>query len=111
MKKVFFWIFYLSYLSFFNIFLTIVKTYWTFNDKFYQFIASFNVKNEWILRKLMFLLTEFPFILITLIISYFVSKAIIRLYTARLDVIFYFGLLFNLFRKKFRRRRNEKNIS
>lgn len=59
MKKVFFWLFYLLFLIFFDIILVIIR----FNNSIYDFLISLNIKNEWILGKL-FLLVEVIFIII-----------------------------------------------
>ncbi|WP_369710582.1 hypothetical protein AB8B22_07095 [Leptotrichia sp. HSP-334] len=74
MKKVFFWIFYVLFLSFFDIGLTIARISWIMVDsRFYDFLLNFNIKNEWILEKLL-LLPELLFIIISLIFAYLVSK-------------------------------------
>ena len=69
MKKVFFWLFYLLFLIFFDIFLVILR----FNDSIYDFLISLNIKNEWILEKLS-LLVEVIFIIICLTFAYLISK-------------------------------------
>lgn len=69
MKKVFFWLFYLLFLIFFDIILVIIR----FNNSIYDFLISLNIKNEWILGKL-FLLVEVIFIIICLIFAYLISK-------------------------------------
>ena len=149
MKKVFFWLFYLMFLVFFDIVLVIIR----FNNNIYDFLISLNIKNEWILEKL-FLLVEVIFIIICLIFAYLISKikvskksllipplviVVIKViiffcilkyitsldgtgesiffaffmvagfgaYMGMLNLYFYLGLLFNLFR----RRKNEKNNS
>lgn len=152
MKKVFFWLFYLLFLMFFDIGLTIARTSWIMVDsRFYDFLSNFNIKNEWILEKLL-LLPELLFIIISLIFAYLVSKikvdkksllippliivtikamilffvlkyitslddtgesifftffmvAGFGAYMGMMNLYFYLGLLFNLFR----RRKNEKN--
>ena len=151
MKKVFFWLFYLLFLMFFDIGLTIARTSWIMVDsRFYDFLSNFNIKNEWILEKLL-LLPELLFIIISLIFAYLVSKikvskksllippliivtikAVILFfvlkyitslddtgesifftffmvagfgaYMGMMNLYFYLGLLFNLFR----RRKNER---
>ena len=152
MKKVFFWVFYVLFLSFFDIGLTIARTSWIMVDsRFYDFLSNFNIKNEWILEKLL-LLPELLFIIISLIFAYLVSKIKVSkksllippliivtikamilffmlkyitslddtgesifftffmvagfgAYMGMMNLYFYLGLLFNLFR----RRKNEKN--
>jgi len=69
MKKVFFWLFYLLFLIFFDIILVIIR----FNNSIYDFLISLNIKNEWILEKL-FLLVEIIFIIICLTFAYLISK-------------------------------------
>ena len=69
MKKVFFWLFYLLFLIFFDIILVIIR----FNNSIYDFLISLNIKNEWILGKL-FLLVEVIFIIICLTFAYLISK-------------------------------------
>ena len=69
MKKGFFWLFYLLFLTFFDIVLVIIR----FNNSIYDFLISLNIKNEWILGKL-FLLVEVIFIIICLIFAYLISK-------------------------------------
>ena len=69
MKKGFFWLFYLLFLTFFDIVLVIIR----FNNSIYDFLISLNIKNEWILEKL-FLLVEVIFIIICLIFAYLISK-------------------------------------
>ena len=126
------------------------------DSRFYDFLSNFNIKNEWILEKLL-LLPELLFIIISLIFAYLVSKikvskksllipplVIVTIkviiffcifgffmlipetedagaggfvlyliffgfgaYMGMLNLYFYLGLLFNLFR----RRKNEKNNS
>ena len=149
MKKVFFWLFYLLFLTFFDIILTIIR----FNNSIYSFLESLNIKNKWILERL-FSLEEIIFISISFIFAYLISKikvgkksllipplvivtikAVILFcilkyitslddtgesiffaffmvagfgaYMGMLNLYFYLGLLFNLFR----RRKNEKNNS
>ena len=69
MKKVFFWLFYLLFLIFFDIILVIIR----FNNSIYEFFINLNIKNEWILERL-FLLMEIVFIIICLTFSYLISK-------------------------------------
>ena len=69
MKKVFFWLFYLLFLIFFDIVLVIIR----FNNSIYDFLTSLNIKNEWILERL-FSLEEIIFIIISLIFAYLISK-------------------------------------
>ena len=69
MKKVFFWLFYLVFLIFFDIVLVIIR----FNNSIYDFLTSLNIKNEWILERL-FSLEEIIFIIISLIFAYLISK-------------------------------------
>ena len=149
MKKVFFWLFYLVFLIFFDIVLVIIR----FNNSIYDFLTSLNIKNEWILERL-FSLEEIIFIIISLIFAYLISKikvdkksllippliivtikamilffvlkyitslddtgesifftffmvAGFGAYMGMMNLYFYLGLLFNLFR----RRKNEKNNS
>lgn len=152
MKKGFFWLFYLLFLTFFDIVLAVIR----FNNSIYEFFINLNIKNEWILERL-FLLMEIVFIIICLTFSYLISKikvskksllipplvivtikviiffcifgffmsipevedagaggAVLYLiffgfgaYMGMLNLYFYLGLLFNLFR----RRKNEKNNS
>ena len=149
MKKVFFWLFYLLFLIFFDIILVIIR----FNNSIYSFLESLNIKNKWILERL-FSLEEIIFIIISFIFAYLISKikvgkksllippliivtikAVILfcilkyitflddtgesiffaffmvvnfgVYMGMLNLYFYLGLLFNLFR----RRKNEKNNS
>ena len=149
MKKVFFWLFYLLFLIFFDIILVIIR----FNNSIYSFLESLNIKNKWILERL-FSLEEIIFIIISFIFAYLISKikvgkksllipplvivtikAVILFciliyitslddtgesiffaffmvagfgaYMGMLNLYFYLGLLFNLFR----RRKNEKNNS
>jgi len=152
MKKVFFWLFYLLFLTFFDIVLAVMR----FNNSIYEFFINLNIKNEWILERL-FLLMEIVFIIICLTFSYLISKikvskksllipplVIVAIkviiffcifgffmsipetedagaggfvlyliffgfgaYMGMLNLYFYLGLLFNLFR----RRKNEKNNS
>ena len=152
MKKGFFWLFYLLFLTFFDIILAVIR----FNNSIYEFFINLNIKNEWILENL-FLLIEIVFIIICVILAYLISKikvskksllipplvivaikvivffcifgffmsipevedagaggAVLYLiffgfgaYMGMLNLYFYLGLLFNLFR----RRKNEKNNS
>ena len=146
MKKGFFWLFYLLFLTFFDIVLVIIR----FNNSIYDFLTSLNIKNEWILERL-FSLEEIIFIIISLIFAYLISKikvnkksllippliivtikAVILFfvlkyitslddtgesifftffmvagfgaYMGMMNLYFYLGLLFNLFR----RRKNER---
>ena len=146
MKKGFFWLFYLLFLTFFDIILVIIR----FNNSIYDFLTSLNIKNEWILERL-FSLEEIIFIIISLIFAYLISKikvnkksllippliivtikAVILFfvlkyitslddtgesifftffmvagfgaYMGMMNLYFYLGLLFNLFR----RRKNER---
>ncbi|WP_374123743.1 hypothetical protein [Leptotrichia hongkongensis] len=152
MKKILFWLFYLLFLTFFDIILAVIR----FNNSIYEFFINLNIKNEWILENL-FLLIEIVFIIICVILAYLISKikvskksllipplvivaikvivffcifgffmsipevedagaggAVLYLiffgfgaYMGMLNLYFYLGLLFNLFR----RRKNEKNNS
>ena len=152
MKKGFFWLFYLLFLTFFDIILAVMR----FNNSIYEFLTSLNIKNEWILENL-FSLMEIVFIIICVILAYLISKikvskksllipplVIVAIkvivffcifgffmsipetedagaggfvlylilfgfgaYMGMLNLYFYLGLLFNLFR----RRKNEKNNS
>ena len=152
MKKVLFWLFYLLFLTFFDIILAVMR----FNNSIYEFFINLNIKNEWILENL-FSLMEIVFIIICVILAYLISKikvskksllipplvivaikvivffcifgffmsipeiedagaggAVLYLiffgfgaYMGMLNLYFYLGLLFNLFR----RRKNEKNNS
>ena len=146
MKKGFFWLFYLLFLTFFDIILTIIR----FNNSIYSFLESLNIKNKWILERL-FSLEEIIFIIISFIFAYLISKikvgkksllipplvivtikAVILFcilkyitslddtgesiffaffmvagfgaYMGMMNLYFYLGLLFNLFR----RRKNER---
>ena len=146
MKKVFFWLFYLVFLIFFDIVLVIIR----FNNSIYDFLTSLNIKNEWVLERL-FSLEEIIFIIISFIFAYLISKikvgkksllippliivtikAVILFcilkyitslddtgesiffaffmvagfgaYMGMMNLYFYLGLLFNLFR----RRKNER---
>ena len=149
MKKVFFWLFYLVFLIFFDIVLVIIR----FDNSIYDFLTNLNIKNEWILERLssleeiIFIITSLifayliskikmdkksllipPLIIVTIkaIILFFVLKYITSLdntgesifftffmvagfgaYMGMINLYFYLGLLFNLFR----RRKNEKNNS
>ena len=69
MKKVFFWLFYLVFLIFFDIVLVIIR----FDNSIYDFLTNLNIKNEWILERL-FSLEEIIFIIISLIFAYLISK-------------------------------------
>ena len=152
MKKILFWLFYLLFLTFFDIVLAVIR----FNNSIYEFFINLNIKNEWILERL-FLLMEIVFIIICITFSYLISKikvskksllipplVIVAIkvivffcilgffmlipetedggeggfvlylilfgfgaYMGILNLYFYLGLLFNLFR----RRKNEKNNS
>ena len=152
MKKILFWLFYLLFLTFFDIVLAVIRL----NNSIYEFFINLNIKNEWILERL-FLLMEIVFIIICLTFSYLISKikvskksllipplVIVTIkviiffcifgffmsipetedagaggfvlyliffgfgaYMGMLNLYFYLGLLFNLFR----RRKNEKNNS
>ena len=152
MKKGFFWLFYLLFLTFFDIILAVIR----FNNSIYEFFINLNIKNEWILENL-FSLIEIVFIIICLIFAYLISKIkvskksllipplvivaikvivffcifgffmlipetedggeggfvlyliffVFGAYMGMLNLYFYLGLLFNLFR----RRKNEKNNS
>ena len=152
MKKGFFWLFYLLFLTFFDIVLAFIRL----NNSIYEFFINLNIKNEWILENL-FPLMEIVFIIICVILAYLISKikvskksllipplvivaikvivffcifgffmsipetedagaggAVLYLiffgfgaYMGMLNLYFYLGLLFNLFR----RRKNEKNNS
>ena len=152
MKKGFFWLFYLLFLTFFDIVLAVIRL----NNSIYEFFINLNIKNEWILENL-FPLMEIVFIIICVILAYLISKikvskksllipplvivaikvivffcifgffmsipeiedagaggAVLYLiffgfgaYMGMLNLYFYLGLLFNLFR----RRKNEKNNS
>ena len=152
MKKGFFWLFYLLFLTFFDIILAVIRL----NNSIYEFFINLNIKNEWILENL-FSLIEIVFIIICVILAYLISKikvskksllitplviAAIKVivffcifgffmsipetedggagglvlylilfgfgaYMGMLNLYFYLGLLFNLFR----RRKNEKNNS
>ena len=69
MKKGFFWLFYLLFLTFFDIILAIIR----FNNSIYDFLMSLNIKNEWILERLSSL-EEIIFIITSLIFAYLISK-------------------------------------
>ena len=73
MKKVLFWLFYLLFLTFFDIILAVIR----FNDgiynSIYEFFINLNIKNEWILERL-FSLIEIVFIIICLTFAYLISK-------------------------------------
>jgi len=146
MKKGFFWLFYLLFLTFYDIVLAVIRL----NNSIYEFFINLNIKNEWILENL-FSLEEIIFIIISLIFAYLISKikvnkksllippliivtikAVILFfvlkyitslddtgesifftffmvagfgaYMGMMNLYFYLGLLFNLFR----RRKNER---
>ena len=69
MKKGFFWLFYLLFLTFFDIVLAVIR----FNNSIYSFLESLNIKNKWILERL-FSLEEIIFIIISFIFAYLISK-------------------------------------
>ena len=69
MKKVFFWLFYLLFLTFFDIILVTIR----FNNSIYSFLENLNIKNKWILERL-FSLIEIIFIIICLTFAYLISK-------------------------------------
>ena len=69
MKKGFFWLFYLLFLTFFDIILAVMR----FNNSIYEFFINLNIKNEWILENL-FSLMEIVFIIICVILAYLISK-------------------------------------
>ena len=69
MKKGFFWLFYLLFLTFFDIILAIIR----FNNSIYDFLMSLNIKNEWILERLSSL-EEIIFIITSLIFASLISK-------------------------------------
>ena len=69
MKKVLFWLFYLLFLTFFDIVLAVIRL----NNSIYEFFINLNIKNEWILENL-FSLEEIIFIIISLIFAYLISK-------------------------------------
>ena len=69
MKKVFFWLFYLLFLTFFDIILVTIR----FNNSIYSFLESLNIKNKWVLERL-FSLEEIIFIIISFIFAYLISK-------------------------------------
>ena len=69
MKKVFFWLFYLLFLTFFDIILVTIM----FNNSIYSFLENLNIKNKWILERL-FSLEEIIFIIISFIFAYLISK-------------------------------------
>ena len=156
MKKVFFWLFYLLFLTFFDIILAVMRFNNSIYNSIYKFFINLNIKNEWILENL-FPLIEIVFIIICLTFAYLISKikvskksllipplviVVIKVivffcifgffmsipetedggaggfvlylilfgfgaYMGMLNLYFYLGLLFNLFR----RRKNEKNNS
>ncbi|MFA3799954.1 hypothetical protein ACEG17_07120 [Leptotrichia hongkongensis] len=156
MKKVLFWLFYLLFLTFFDIILAVMRFNNSIYNSIYEFFINLNIKNEWILESL-FPLIEIVFIIICLIFAYLISKikvskksllipplVIVTIkviiffcifgffmsipetedagaggfllylilfsfgaYMGMLNLYFYLGLLFNLFR----RRKNEKNNS
>ena len=146
MKKGFFWLFYLLFLTFFDIVLAVIRL----NNSIYEFFINLNIKNEWILENL-FSLMEIVFIIICVILAYLIAKikvnkksllippliivtikAVILFfvlkyitslddtgesifftffmvagfgaYMGMMNLYFYLGLLFNLFR----RRKNER---
>ena len=160
MKKAFFWLFYLLFLIFFDIILAVMRFNNSIYNSIYEFFINLNIKNEWILEKLL-LLPELLFIIISLIFAYLVSKikvskksllippliivtikaAIFLIwagsimsspemdemgqggvfvfiiiygfgsYAGMMDFIFYLGLLFNLFKRKKSKNKNDKNKS
>ena len=69
MKKGFFWLFYLLFLTFFDIVLAVIRL----NNSIYEFFINLNIKNEWILENL-FSLIEIVFIIICVILAYLISK-------------------------------------
>ena len=69
MKKGFFWLFYLLFLTFFDIVLAVIRL----NNSIYEFFINLNIKNEWILENL-FSLEEIIFIIISFIFAYLISK-------------------------------------
>ena len=69
MKKGFFWLFYLLFLTFFDIVLAVIR----FNNSIYDFLMSLNIKNEWILERISSL-EEIIFIITSLIFAYLISK-------------------------------------
>ena len=69
MKKGFFWLFYLLFLTFFDIVLAVIRL----NNSIYEFFINLNIKNEWILENL-FSLEEIIFIITSLIFAYLISK-------------------------------------
>jgi hypothetical protein len=69
MKKGFFWLFYLLFLTFFDIVLAVIR----FNNSIYGFLMSLNIKNELILERLSSL-EEIIFIITSLIFAYLISK-------------------------------------
>ena len=69
MKKGFFWLFYLLFLTFFDIVLAVIRL----NNSIYEFFINLNIKNERILERL-FLLMEIVFIIICLTFAYLISK-------------------------------------
>ena len=68
-EKSIFWLFYLLFLTFFDIILTIIR----FNNSIYSFLESLNIKNKWVLERL-FSLEEIIFIIISFIFAYLISK-------------------------------------
>ena len=103
------------FLVFFDIVLVIIR----FNNNIYDFLISLNIKNEWILENLS-LLVEVIFIIICLTFAYLISRIegaggfLLYLiffgfgaYIGMINLYFYLGLLFNLFR----RRKNEREKS
>ena len=73
MKKVFFWLFYLLFLTFFDIILAVMRFNNSIYNSIYEFFINLNIKNEWILERL-FSLEEIIFIIISLIFAYLISK-------------------------------------
>ena len=100
MKKVFFWLFYLLFLIFFDIVLAVIR----FNNSIYEFFINLNIKNEWILERL-FLLMEIVFIIICITFSYLISKIKVSkksllipplvIVTIKVIVFFYFLRMFS----------------
>ena len=152
MKKGFFWLFYLLFLTFFDIVLAVIRL----NNSIYEFFINLNIKNEWILENL-FSLEEIIFIIISLIFAYLISKikvnkksllippliivtikAVILFfvlkyitslddtgesifftffmvagfgaYMGMMNLYFYLGLLFNLFRRRKNERKKLENL-
>ena len=73
MKKVFFWLFYLMFLVFFDIVLVIIRFNNNIYNSIYEFFINLNIKNEWILENLS-LLVEVIFIIICLTFAYLISR-------------------------------------